>query len=70
MQTFHSDMGNRNTAVYLSINDLVSLIGLSRSTVLRRVADGTLPKPFKIGARTFWVRSEVIEALAYLETKR
>ena len=56
--------------IYQSITDLVLLTGLSRSTILRRVEDGTLPKPFKIGFRTFWVRSEVMTALSKLEAER
>jgi prophage regulatory protein len=38
--------------------------GLSRSTIYQRVADGTFPKPVKLGARAVgWVESEVQEFL-------
>lgn len=43
----------------LSDRDVANLLGLSRATVWRRVADGTLPKPVKIGGLTRWVSSEI-----------
>ena len=42
-------------------------LGLSRATFWRRVADGTLPRPIRLGGRTLWRRSElraVIDNLA------
>ena len=33
--------------------------GCSPSTIWRRVADGTLPKPTKIGGLTIWCEAEV-----------
>ena len=35
------------------------LLGCSRATVWRRVADGTLPKPIKIGGLSRFVLSEI-----------
>lgn len=43
----------------LSDRQVGTVLGLSRATVWRRVADGTLPKPVKIGGLTRWVSSEV-----------
>ena len=35
-------------------------IGLSRSTIYLRVAEGTFPKPFSLGARAVgWLESDV-----------
>lgn len=33
----------------LSVNELAERLGLSRSTVYRRIADRTLPAPIRIG---------------------
>ncbi len=35
------------------------ILGCSRTTIWRRVADGTLPKPLKIGGLTRFVLSEI-----------
>jgi predicted DNA-binding transcriptional regulator AlpA len=35
-----------------------AMYGISRSTLWRRVADGTLPKPIRIGGATRFVRAE------------
>ena len=45
----------------LLISDLgvAAIIGFSRATVWRRVADGTLPRPIKIGHLTRWSRAEI-----------
>ncbi|WP_406645930.1 AlpA family phage regulatory protein [Aliisedimentitalea scapharcae] len=56
--------------IYQTIKDLEGFLGLSRSTIRRRVADGTLPTPFKIGHRTFWDRNEVLAALADVKAAR
>ncbi len=44
--------------------DVATMIGGSRATVWRRVGDGTLPKPIKLGGMTRWVLSEVEAAIA------
>ena len=43
----------------LSDKEVANIIGCSRATVWRRVADGTLPQPLKIGNLTRWVDAEV-----------
>ncbi|MEM9059014.1 MAG: AlpA family phage regulatory protein [Pseudomonadota bacterium] len=39
--------------------EVADIIGCSRATVWRRVADGTLPQPLRIGGMTRWVDSEI-----------
>ncbi len=55
---------------YLSIKDLQHLTGLGRTTIYRRVKDGTFPKPVKIGTRACWVRDEVFTAFEALKSRR
>ncbi len=45
--------------VLISDVEVATLLGCSRSTIWRRVADGTLPKPVKIGGLSRFVLSEI-----------
>ncbi len=44
------------------------ILSCSRATWWRRVADGTLPKPIKIGAMTRWKLSGVLAAIETFKT--
>lgn len=57
-------------SVLLSDNAAAALIGISRTTFWRRVNDGTMPKPVKLGGSTRWYRKEVVGALEALGAKR
>ncbi len=50
--------------VLIRDTDVAKMIGGSRATVWRRVADGVLPRPIKFGGMTRWVLSEVEAAIA------
>ncbi|MHA7826910.1 MAG: helix-turn-helix transcriptional regulator [Roseovarius sp.] len=43
----------------VSVRDTAAAYGCSVATVWRRVADGTIPKPVKIGGMTRWSASEI-----------
>ena len=43
----------------ISVRTVAQLIDGHPSSVWRRVADGTLPKPIKIGGMTRWSRAEI-----------
>ena len=49
--------------ILASDKTVAKMIDGSRATVWRRVADGTLPRPVKLGGLTRWVVSEVEEAI-------
>lgn len=51
----------RESAIYLQI---------SVPTFWRRVADGTVPKPVKIGSLSRWPRSEIIEVIETAKAQR
>ena len=46
------------------------LIGCSKSTFWRRVADGTFPRPLKIGGLSRWPQSEILNAIELAKTRR
>lgn len=49
---------------YLNLNQLsTKLGGRSRSSILRDIEAGRLPKPIKFGSRLYWVESEVEAAV-------
>ena len=41
------------------IKDVADAVGLGKSTVRQYVAEGKFPKPFKVGASTLWLWSDV-----------
>ncbi len=45
--------------VLISDVELAEILGCSRTTVWRRVADNTLPKPIKLGGLTRFVLTEI-----------
>jgi prophage regulatory protein len=48
----------------LKIKDALQIIPISKSAFWERVKDGTLPKPVKIGASTFWRHSDLMSFVA------
>ncbi|MCA1492756.1 AlpA family transcriptional regulator [Ensifer sp. NBAIM29] len=47
--------------------EVAEILSMSVPTVWRRVADGTIPRPIKLGAMSRWPRSEI---LAVIETAK
>ncbi|WP_089235606.1 helix-turn-helix domain-containing protein [Tropicimonas sediminicola] len=46
------------------------LLGCSKATWWRRVADGTLPPPIKIGGMSRWRRSDVVAVIDRADAER
>jgi predicted DNA-binding transcriptional regulator AlpA len=47
-----------------------TLLGCSKATFWRRVADGTIPKPVKIGGTSRWPLGEIIEVIEAAKGQR
>jgi prophage regulatory protein len=46
---------------FLRLRQVKDLLGLSKSAIYARIAQGTFPKPVSLGGRTVaWIESEVI----------
>lgn len=54
----------------VSDREAARLLGVSRSTWWRRVADGTMPPPLKIGGVTRWRADEIAAAIQALTAER
>lgn len=50
--------------------DAARLLGCSKATFWRRVADGTFPRPVKIGHVSRWPRSDVISVIDAAKARR
>ncbi|WP_377190643.1 helix-turn-helix transcriptional regulator [Ruegeria meonggei] len=55
---------------YYTYQEVMDILRASRSTIKRRVADGTLPAPILFGKTPRFKESEVTEALARLDEVR
>lgn len=51
------------TPVLLDIRRVASVLSISPATVWRRVADGSLPPPIKLGGATRWRADEIAAAV-------
>ena len=49
--------------ILLSDKDAANLLGISRATFWRRVADKTLPQPVRLGGVTRWRREDLERAI-------
>lgn len=54
----------------LTAREAAPLLGISVPTFWRRVADGTVPKPIKLGALSRWPRSEILEVIERAKNAR
>jgi len=50
--------------------EVAKMLGIGVATVWRRVRDGSLPTPIKLGHMVRWPRSEIIQAVERLKAKR
>ena len=46
-------------ALFLKDTEVAALLGISKSSVWRLTANGTLPQPVRIGGMTRWKRAEI-----------
>lgn len=59
-----------NTDPLLSSREAAKVLGLSIASFHRRVADGTIPQPIKLGALSRWPLSEVRAVIDAAKAKR
>lgn len=54
----------------LTAREAAPLLGISIPTFWRRVADGTVPKPLKLGALSRWPQSEILQVIECAKAAR
>lgn len=54
----------------LRVDEGASLLSISVPTFWRRVADGTIPKPIKLGSASRWLQSEILEVIEAAKVAR
>ncbi|MCG5030812.1 AlpA family phage regulatory protein [Mesosutterella sp. OilRF-GAM-744-9] len=52
--------GNKPLKLTVRVKEIAAATGLGRSTIRQYVAEGKFPKPFKVGAATLWLWSDVV----------
>ncbi|MDH3264029.1 MAG: DNA-binding protein [Paracoccaceae bacterium] len=50
--------------------ECAEMLGASVATFWRRVADGTIPKPVRIGGMSRWPRSEIVAVIEAAKARR
>ncbi len=61
-----------NTAIdpLIAGREAAVILGVSYPTFLRRVSDGTVPKPLKLGALSRWPKSEIFAVIEAAKARR
>ncbi|MFG1464197.1 DNA-binding protein [Xanthobacter sp. DSM 24535] len=54
----------------VSVDMGASLLGMSVASFWRRVADGTIPEPLKLGRLSRWPRSEILTVIEKAKAAR
>ncbi|MBN9031628.1 MAG: DNA-binding protein [Rhizobiales bacterium 63-7] len=54
----------------LNVKQSAAFLQVSIPTFWRRVKDGTVPKPVKIGTLSRWPQSEIVEVLEQAKARR
>lgn len=53
----------------LSLKDVLEIVPISKSTWWAGTSDGRFPKPIKIGRRSLWLESEVLQSIEKFKEK-
>lgn len=60
----------KTTDPLLTVRESAEVLQISVPTFWRRVADGTVPRPVKIGALSRWPRSEIVGVIERAKASR
>lgn len=70
-QDSHSvDIRTASPDPLLKDREAAKLLEVSHATFWRRVKDGTVPKPIKLGSMSRWPRSEILEVIEKAKAAR
>lgn len=54
----------------LTIRECTTMLRISNTTFYRRIADGSFPRPIKVGGLSRWSESEIFAAIESAKAKR
>jgi predicted DNA-binding transcriptional regulator AlpA len=54
----------------LTVRESARILRISVPTFWRRVADGTVPKPVKLGSLSKWPESEILDVIEQAKARR
>ncbi|MFC3613348.1 helix-turn-helix transcriptional regulator [Lutimaribacter marinistellae] len=54
----------------LTVKEAAVILSISVPSFWRRVADGSVPKPIKLGGSSRWPRSEILAVIADAKARR
>lgn len=54
----------------LTAREVGAILRISQASIYRRLADGTLPKPMKVGRLIRWPESEIIASVKAAKERR
>ncbi|WP_254493883.1 AlpA family transcriptional regulator [Bartonella sp. B1099] len=54
----------------LTVRESAKILNISVSTLWRRVADGSVPKPLKIGSLARWLQSDLDDVIEKAKNQR
>ena len=63
-------MTHLSSDTLISVRDAASALGCSIATVWRRAADGSIPKPIKLGGMTRWSKAEIDAFIEQAKSQR
>lgn len=63
-------MTSLHTDPLIRDGDAALMLGCSKATFWRRVADGTIPRPVKIGGMSRWPQSEILDVIETAKAER
>lgn len=63
-------MNTSETDPLIRDGDAADMLGCSKATFWRRVGDGTIPRPIKIGGMSRWPRSEIVAVIDRAKAQR
>lgn len=54
----------------LKVSEAAKMLSISVPSFWRRVADGSVPKPIKLGSSSRWLRSEILAVIEEAKARR
>ena len=54
----------------ISVRETAEMFGCSVATIWRRVSDGSLPQPLRLGGITRWSQAELVELIESAKAER